>query len=76
MLKEDTTIKDTDNIGFETEGYTKQDIITKQIFPFSEFLTNVYYYCTTEVLNIPYKVNIAEIKDYTKNRSVELMMFN
>jgi hypothetical protein len=68
VLKDDTTIKDTDNIGFETEGYTKQDIITKQIFPFSEFLTNVYYYCTTEVLNIPYKVNIAEIKDYTKKQ--------
>ncbi len=68
VLKDDTTIKDTDNIGFETEGYTKQDIITKQIFPFSEFLTNVYYYCTTEVLNIPYKVNIAEIKYYTKKQ--------
>ena len=37
VLKEDTTIKDTDNIGFETEGYTKQDIITKQIFHFQSF---------------------------------------
>lgn len=69
VLKEDTAIKETDNIGFETDGYTKQDIITKQIFPFSEFLTNVYYYCTTEVENIPYKANIAEIKDYTKKQT-------
>ena len=68
VLKEDTTIKETDIVGFEAEGYTKQDIITKQIFPFSELLTNVYYYCTTAVLNIPYKTNIAEIRDYTKKQ--------
>ena len=34
-------------IGFEDEGYTKQDILNKQVFPFAEFLANVYYFCTT-----------------------------
>ena len=72
VLKEDTDILDTDNIGFETEGYTKQDIISKQVFSFIEFLTNVYYYCTTSVKNIPYKDNIKEIKDYVEKQKDRL----
>lgn len=64
ILKEDTDIMDTDNIGFETEGYTKQDIISKQVFSFSELITNLYYYCTISVKNIPYKDNIKEVKNY------------
>lgn len=68
VLREDTTISDVDNIGFETEGYTKHDIINKQVFPFSELLANVYYYCVSTVLNIPYKENIAKIKDYVESQ--------
>lgn len=68
VLNEDSLIKDTDNIGFEPDGYTKQDIVCKQVFSFVELLTNVYYYCTTAVLNIPYKTNIVEIKDYTSRQ--------
>ena len=65
VLKEDTTINDADIIGFEPDGYTKQDIVSKQVFSFSDLLVNVYYYCTVFVKNIPYKTNIAEIKYYT-----------
>ncbi len=68
VLKEDTTINDSVTIGFEKEGYTKQDLLNKQIFPFSAFLANVYYYCTTQVENIPYKANIKEVKNYTKSQ--------
>ncbi len=68
VLKEDSTISDTDIIGFETEGFTKQDIVSKQVFSFSDLLVNVYYYCTALVNNIPYKANIAKIKDYTKKQ--------
>ena len=68
VLKEDTTINDTDIIGFEPDGYTKQDIVSKQVFSFSDLLVNVYYYCTALVKNIPYKTNIAEIKGYTKKQ--------
>lgn len=68
VLKEDSLIKDTENIGFETEGFTKRDILSKQVFPFTEFLVNVYYYCTTAVTNRPYRENIKEIKNYTINQ--------
>lgn len=68
VLKEDTTINDTDIIGFEPDGYTKQDIVSKQVFSFSDLLVNMYYYCTVFVKNIPYKTNIAEIKGYTKKQ--------
>lgn len=68
VLKEDISIKDSDNIGFETEGFTKQDIVNKQVFSFTDLLVNVYYYCTVVVNNIPYKTNIAEIRDYTKKQ--------
>ncbi len=68
VLKEDSTINDIDIIGFEPDGYTKQDIVSKQIFSFSDLLVNVYYYCTVFVKNIPYKTNITEIKDYTRNQ--------
>jgi uncharacterized protein (DUF2164 family) len=77
VLNEDTLINDTDNIGFESEGYTKQDIVSKQVFSFSELLANVYYYCTTAVLNIPFKTNIVEIKDYAnkqKHRTNEVQI--
>jgi len=68
VLNEDSLINDTDNIGFEPEGYTKQDIVSKQVFSFAELLTNVYYYCTTAVLNIPYKTNIVQIKNYASKQ--------
>jgi len=68
VLNEDTLINYADIIGFDTEGYTKHDIVSKQVFSFSELLTNVYYYCTTAVMNIPFKTNILEIKDYTKKQ--------
>lgn len=61
VLKEDIDIPDYMNIGYENEGYTKQDILTMQVFPFADFLANVYFYCTTSVKNIPYKDNIKEI---------------
>lgn len=60
ILREDD-VKDHVIIGYEAEGYTKQDIINMQVFPFADFLANVYYYCTTSVKNIPYKDNIKEI---------------
>lgn len=60
VLKEDDVL-DHVVIGYEAEGYTKQDIINMQVFPFAEFLANIYYYCTTSVKNIPYKDNIKEI---------------
>lgn len=45
VLKEDTTINDSVTIGFEKEGYTKQDLLNKQIFPFSAFLDrNILYF--------------------------------
>lgn len=68
VLKEDTTINDADIIGFDPEGYTKQDIVSKQVFSFSDLLVNVYYYCTALINNIPYKTNIVEIKEYTKKQ--------
>lgn len=68
VLKEDILIKDTENIGFETEGFTKQDIICMQVFPFSELLANVYFFCTTKVKNIPFKENIREIRNYTRGQ--------
>lgn len=67
VLKEDTDIDDGDSIGFE-DGYTKQDIIYKQIFSFSELIANAFYYCTTQVENRPYKDRIKEIKDYPKKQ--------
>ena len=64
VLSEDD-VDDLTIIGFETEGYTKDDIITKVYFNLEETLANVFYYCTVLVLNIPYKENIKEIKtDY------------
>ncbi len=68
VLNEDKLINDADIIGFDTEGYTKRDIVSKQVFSFSELLANVYYYCTTAVHNIPYKTNIAEIKNYASSQ--------
>lgn len=62
VLSEDD-IDDMTNIGYESEGYTKQDIVNKYYFNFSEFLANIYYYCVALVKNIPYKDNIKEIND-------------
>lgn len=42
VLKEDDSIGMLDQIGFEDEGYTKQDILCSQIFPFVAFIVNVY----------------------------------
>ncbi len=64
ILKNDPSINDDDMIGYEEE-YTKQNIISMQVFPFSDFLANVYYYVATSVKNIPYKKEIKELtKDY------------
>lgn len=41
VLKEDSDIDNACLIGFE-EGYTKQDIVYKQIFNFSELIANVF----------------------------------
>lgn len=65
VLKDDLTIHDSDNVGFESEGYTKQDIINKEIFYFPALIANVFYYCAVNVQNIPFKDNIKEIKGYT-----------
>ena len=52
-------------IGYEPEGYTKNDIINKVYFNLEETLANIFYYCTVLVQNIPYKENIKEIhSDY------------
>lgn len=64
ILKNDPSIDDDDMIGYE-DGYTKQDIISMQVFPFPDFLANVFYYVNTSVKNIPYKNEIKELtKDY------------
>lgn len=64
ILKNDPSIDDDDMIGYE-DGYTKQDIISMQVFPFPDFLANVYYYVTTSLKNTPYKKEIKELtKDY------------
>lgn len=64
ILKNDPSISDDDMIGYE-DGYTKQDIISMQVFPFPDFLANVFYYVNTSVKNIPYKNEIKELtKDY------------
>lgn len=68
VLKEDSSIQDSDDIGFENDGYTKQDIISKQVFPFSELIANVYYFCCTQVENRPFINEIKEIKDYTNKQ--------
>jgi hypothetical protein len=52
-------------IGYESEGYTKNDIINNVYFCLEETLANIFYYCTVLVQNIPYKENIKEIhSDY------------
>lgn len=61
VLKEDDSIGLLEQIGFEDEGYTKQDILYSQIFPFSEFLANIYYFCTINRQNNIYKTEIKEI---------------
>ena len=67
VLKEDSNIDNACLIGFE-EGYTKQDIVYKQIFNFSELIANVFYYCATQIDNISFKERIKEIKGYTKQQ--------
>jgi len=62
VLNEDD-IPDTTTVGYESEGYTKQDIVNKQYFCFEELLANIFYYCAIAVKNIPYKDNIKEIKN-------------
>jgi len=52
-------------IGYESEGYTKNDIINNVYFCLEETLANIFYYCTVLVQNIHYKENIKEIhSDY------------
>lgn len=62
VLSEDD-IEESTVIGYENEGYTKQDIIYKTCFNLEETLSNVFYYCTVLVKNIPYKANIKEISN-------------
>lgn len=69
VLSEDD-IEDTSIIGYEEEGYTKQDIMYKTYFNLEETLSNIFYYCTVLILNIPYKTNIKEIsKDFVDSFS-------
>lgn len=68
ILMEDSTISDTETIGFSEEGYTKQDMLLKQVFPFAEFLANIFFYVTTAVQNRPFVENIKEVtKDYVES---------
>lgn len=64
VLKEDNSIDWLDQIGFEDEGYTKQDILYSQIFPFAEFIANIYYFCVVNRQNNIYQ---KEIKEITSN---------
>lgn len=69
VLSEDD-IEDTTVIGYENEGYTKQDLMHKTCFNLEETLSNVFYYCTVLVKNIPYKENIKEVskvKDFVSS---------
>ena len=61
VLKEDDSIEMLDQIGFEDEGYTKQDILYSQIFPFAAFIANVYYFCVMDRQNNAYPNEIKEI---------------
>lgn len=61
ILIKDTSISDSTIIGFDSEGFTKQDITTKQVFPFSQFLANLFYYVSVYEDNIPYKANIKKL---------------
>ena len=61
VLKEDDLIEMLDQIGFEDEGYTKQDILYSQIFPFAAFIANVYYFCVVDRQNNIYQNEIKEI---------------
>lgn len=61
VLKEDDSIGMLDQIGFEDKGYTKQDILYSQIFPFSAFIANVYYFCVVNRQNNIYQKEIKEI---------------
>lgn len=65
VLKEDDSIGMLDQIGFEDEGYTKQDILYSEIFPFPAFIANVYYFCVVNRQNNIYQREIKEItRDY------------
>lgn len=61
VLKDDDSIGMLDQIGFEDEGYTKQDILYSQIFPFAAFIANVYYFCVVNRQNNIYQKEIKEI---------------
>lgn len=61
VLKEDDSIGMLDQIGFEDEGYTKQDILYSQVFPFAAFIANVYYFCVVNRQNNIYQKEIKEI---------------
>lgn len=50
-----------DQIGFEDEGYTKQDILYSQTFPFATFIANIYYFCVTDHQNNACPNEIKEI---------------
>lgn len=62
VLAEDTTITDLTTIGFESEGYTKTDILNKQIFNFSSLIANVFYFTALKE-NTIYKSSIKEITE-------------
>ena len=69
VIREDDSIKDLDQVGFEDEGYTKQDILNAQIFPFAAFISNIYYFVVTQrqEKETNYNKNVREItRDYIK----------
>lgn len=65
LLKEDSEVSDTTNIGFDESGYTKQDFLNNNFFNFAETFANVLYYCIVLVKNTIYKSYVKEIdKEY------------
>ena len=72
VLKEDSDIDDACSIGFE-EGYTKQDIVYKQIFNFSELIANVFYIVQHKLIIFRLKKELKKLKAIQNNKYIELM---
>ena len=73
LLKDDSSIKDNDLIGF-TDRYSKKAIITNYKFDFIEFISNILYYTLTQVNNRACQKCIKEFdaKKYIKPFKKEL----
>lgn len=66
VLQEDTTIADTDIIGFN--GFTKKSIIESDTFDFYALIASLMRYCSN-IVNTGYKANIREITStYISNK--------